>query len=144
MNANERIASIKDAVDRARDGARKGTPIPTHPLWCRERWQDFHKHLVPVDALVLNIDNRRFAAERKLMEEGLGHSLDPENDPNDEQSVISILLDTGHRVDGDVVTGTPSKDYQALLKDWQKRGRSRHSGFGQTVRLGMAIVDWRC
>jgi len=123
MNANERTASIKDAVDRAKDGARNGTPIPSHGLWCRERWQDFPKYSVPVDALALNIDNRRFAAERKLMEEKLGHSLDPENDPNDEQSVISILLDTGHRVDGDVVTGTPSKDYQALLKDWQKRGQ---------------------
>jgi hypothetical protein len=122
MNANERTALIKDAVDRAKEGARE-TPIPKHELWCKDRRQDFPKYSVPVDALVLNIDNRRFAAERKLMEEKLGHSLDPENNPNDEQSVISILLDTGHRPDGDVVTGTPSKDYQALLKDWQKRGQ---------------------
>jgi len=57
------------------------------------------------------------------MEEKLGHSLDPENNPNDEMSVISILLDTGIHVDGDFVMGSPSKDYLALKKDWQKRGQ---------------------
>lgn len=123
MNESERTVLIKEAMKRAEEQARSGSPTPPQRLWCKDKWQYLPKYSVPVDALVLNIDNRRFAAERKLMEEQLGHSLDPENSPNDELSVISILLDTGRHVDGDVVTGTPSKDYSALLKDWQKRGQ---------------------
>lgn len=123
MNKAERIASIKEAIKRSEEQARSGSPIPRQRLWCKDKWQELPKYSVPVDALVLNIDNRRFAAERKLMEEQLGHSLDPENSPNDELSVISILLDTGRHAEGDVVMGTPSKDYSALLKDWQKRGQ---------------------
>ena len=76
---------------------------------------------VPVDALLLNVDNRRFAAERTLMESKLGHPLDPENSEDDEISVISILLDTGHDVDGNLVKGTPSKDYEGLKTDWLRR-----------------------
>lgn len=123
MNATERTTLITEAKNRAKERAREGYAIPQQRLWCKEEWQNFPKYSVPVDALVLNIDNRRFAAERKLMEEKLGHSLDPENNPNDEVSVISILLDTGLHVDGDVVKGASSKDYSALLKDWQKRGQ---------------------
>ncbi|MCE2405120.1 MAG: hypothetical protein J4F43_08185 [Dehalococcoidia bacterium] len=76
---------------------------------------------VPVDALLLNVDNRRFAAERTLMESKLGRSLDPENFEDDEISVISILLDAGCDVDGNLVKGTPSKDYEGLKSDWQRR-----------------------
>ena len=76
---------------------------------------------VPVDALLLNVDNRRFAAERTLMESKLGHPLDPENSEDDEISVISILLDSGHDVDGNLVKGTPSKDYEGLKTDWLRR-----------------------
>jgi hypothetical protein len=117
MNEKERTAMIINEIRRA------GAATSQQRLWCKEEWKEFPRCKVPVDALVLNIDKRRFAAERKLMEEKLGHSLDPENNPNDELSVISILLDTSHHVDGDVVKGTPSKDYSALLKDWQKRGQ---------------------
>lgn len=117
MNETERTAMITEAIRRA------GAATSQQRLWCKEEWKEFPRYKVPVDALVLNIDNRRFAAERKLMEGKLGHSLDPENNPNDELSVISILLDTGLHVDGDVVKGTPTKDYSALLKDWQKRGQ---------------------
>jgi len=117
MNETERTAMIAEAIRRA------GTVTSRHKLWCKEKWREFPRYDVPVDSLVLNIDNRRFAAERKLMEEKLGHSLDPENNPNDELSIISILLDTSHHVDGDVVKGTPTKDYSALKKDWQKRSQ---------------------
>jgi len=117
MNKTERTAVIAEWIKRA------DTSTSPHRLWCKEDWKEFPRYEVPVDALILNIDNRRFSAERKLMEEKLGHSLDPENNPNDEQSVISILLDTGHHVDGDVVKGTPTKDSLALLKDWLKRGQ---------------------
>ena len=48
---------------------------------------------VPVSALVLNIDNRRFAVERQFFEQQLGHSLDPENSEQDALSVEAILLD---------------------------------------------------
>lgn len=93
-------------------------------LWCKDQWKDFPIFRVPVDALLLNVDNRRFAAERTLMESKLGHPLDPENSEDDERSVISILLDVGLDVDGDVVKGNPSKDYEGLKADWQKRNQA--------------------
>jgi hypothetical protein len=124
MNAAERTALIQEEIKKAQEVVRKkNVTIGTERLWCKGQWKNFEVYRVPVDALLLNIDNRRFSAERKLMEDKLGHSLDPENNPNDEQSVISILLDTGHHIDGDVVKGKPSKDYIALRKDWQIRGQ---------------------
>lgn len=90
-------------------------------IWCKDTWRDFQVFRVPVEALLLNADNRRFAAERQLHEERLGHSLDPENNPDDEQSIISILLDSNQQVDGGRVRGTPSKNYEALKTDWLKR-----------------------
>jgi len=77
---------------------------------------------VPVEALLLNVDNRRFAAERTLVEEKLGHELDPENNPDDELALEIILLDVGYDVDGDQVAGgKPGKDYEALKADWLRR-----------------------
>ena len=121
MNAAERTAAIKEATDSDREAARTGDPIPTQRLWCKDDWKDFPIYDVSVDSLVLNIDNRRFAAERRLLEERLGHPLDPENNPNDEMSVISILLDTGHKVDGEVVKGTETKDAA-----WRRQIADRH------------------
>ena len=112
MDAEERqriIVSRKKPRDR------------TERLWVRDDWHEFEVWQVPVEGLLLNIDNRRFAAERKLMEEQLGHALDPENNSDDEASVISILLDTSIRVQGVRVVGTPSKDYEALKGDWLAR-----------------------
>jgi hypothetical protein len=124
MNKGERAALIRDAIKRAKTEAlNNNMSMPQARVWCKEVWRSFPIYKIPVDALMLNIDNRRFAAERKLMEEKLKHSLDPENSPNDEQSVISILLDTSTDVDGDVVKGTPSKDYLALQDDWLKRAQ---------------------
>src|SRR5687767_12245092 len=112
MNAEERsriIAERKEQTDR------------TVRLWCKDTWKNFPVFRVPVEGLLLNADNRRFAAERQLHEERLGHSLDPENNPDDEQSIISILLDSNQQVDGARVTGNPSKNYEALRADWLKR-----------------------
>ena len=91
-------------------------------LWVRDDWHFFDIWQVPVEALLLNVDNRRFAAERTLVEEKLGHELDPENNPDDELALEVILLDVGYDVDGDRVTGgRPGKDYQALRADWLRR-----------------------
>ena len=100
MNATQRREAIENRSESAERTVR---------LWCKDRWRDFPVMRVPVDALLLNVDNRRFAAERSLMESQLGHPLDPENSEDDEISVISILLDTGHDVDGNIVKGTPSR-----------------------------------
>jgi len=91
-------------------------------LWVRDDWHFFDIWQVPVEALLLNVDNRRFSAERTLVEEKLGHELDPENNPDDELALEVILLDVGYDVDGDRVTGgRPGKDYQALKADWLRR-----------------------
>lgn len=91
-------------------------------LWVRDDWRYFEIWQVPVEALLLNVDNRRFAAERTLVEEKLGHELDPENNPDDELALEVILLDVGYDVDGDQVTGgKPGKDYEALKADWLRR-----------------------
>jgi hypothetical protein len=90
-------------------------------LWVRDAWRDFAIVEVPVDGLVLNVDNRRFRAERMWAQEKLGHDLDPENNPDDERSVESLLLDTAHRIEGPRVIGTASDDYEALRNDWDRR-----------------------
>ena len=97
MNRDERAKLLKDRKELLRKES----------FWCKDTWRDFEVYRVPVDALLLNADNRRFAAEKRLMEEKVGHALDPENNPADEQSIISILLDAGLDVDGDVVKVGP-------------------------------------
>jgi hypothetical protein len=114
VNADERtklIAEHRDKTDR------------TVRLWCKGVRKDFPVIRVQTKALLLNPDNRRFHAEKLLMENQLGHSLDPESSPDDELSVISILLDSSLHVDGNRVVGTASTDYEALKKDWQARGQ---------------------
>ena len=96
MNANQRRQVIETRSESAERMER---------LWCKDRWRDFPVMRVPVHALLLNVGNRRFAAERTLMESKLGHPLDPENSEDDEISVISILLDTGCDIDGNLVKG---------------------------------------
>ena len=90
-------------------------------LWVLGQWKNIPVLRVPVSALVLNIDNRRFAAERQLFEQQLGHSLDPENSEDDALSVEAILLDRDLVLDGSRVVGKPNKDYVALRQDWQRR-----------------------
>lgn len=116
MTADERRRMIEQ---------RKETTERKERLWCKDNWLLFDVLRVPVESLLLNVDNRRFAAERKLMEEKLGHPLDPENSADDELSVVSILLDTSLDVDGNRVVGQSSKDYEALRADWQRRKQER-------------------
>jgi len=92
-------------------------------LWIHDGWNLRDVWKVPVDALVLNVDNRRFAAERLWVQEQLGRSLDPENYPDDELSVESLLLDKSHRPENGQIVGTPSKDYESLKNDWDRRGQ---------------------
>ena len=90
-------------------------------LWVLGQWKNIPVFRVPVSALILNIDNRRFSAERQLFEQQLGHSFDPENSEDDALSVEAILLDRDLDIDGDRVVGKPGKDFLALRQDWQRR-----------------------
>ena len=65
MNADERGRIIADRKEQTDRKVR---------LWCKDT-KDFAVFRVPVEALLLNADNRRFAAERQLHEEKLRHSL---------------------------------------------------------------------
>lgn len=112
MTADERRQLIK---------TRKQATGRKDRLWARDDWREFDICQVPVEALLLNVDNRRFTAERTLIEEKLGHELDPENSPDDDRTLEIILLDTGIDVDGTRAVGTPGKDYEALKRDWQRR-----------------------
>lgn len=114
MNADERTKRIAEHGDKTDRTVR---------LWCKGVRKDFAVIRVETKALLLNPDNRRFHAEKLLMENQLGHSLDPESSPDDELSVISILLDSSLHVDGNLVVGTASTDYEALKNDWQARGQ---------------------
>lgn len=103
--------------DRRKDTER------TERLWVRDDWSELKVWNVPVDALVLNADNRRFRAERMWAEEQLGRELDPENNPDDERSIESLLLDSSHRLDGAQIVGSATDDSDALKKDWLLRGQ---------------------
>lgn len=114
MNATDRQALLT---------AKQYSANRTVRLWCKSQWRDFDVMRVPVEALLLNPDNRRFKAEKKLMEAQLGRALDPENNPTDELSVISILLDADLEVDLDKVVGKRQKSYDALERDWLNRSQ---------------------
>src|SRR6266849_1946601 len=113
MNTEERRRIITERKQAIKDRKER--------LWCIDEWREFPVYRIPVEALLLNVENRRFTAERTLMEEELGRTLDPENNPDDELSVISILLDKAIHVDGDRVVGKPRNDSEALKKDWETR-----------------------
>lgn len=114
MKATERRRAIGDRREDTETKAR---------LWCKDEWKLFPIFRVPVEALMLHVDNHRFQAERKLIESKLGRALDPENLPEDEEAVVAILLDNALEVDGDRVVGKPTKDAEALRNDWQARGQ---------------------
>ncbi|MER5672790.1 hypothetical protein [Pseudonocardia alni] len=103
--------------------SRKQSQGVHHRLWCKEAWQPFEVFRVPVNALALNVENKRFAAERNLVEEKLGRALDPETHEVDEESLVSILCDNSLEVDlvEGKAYGKPSKDYEALRDDWLQR-----------------------
>ncbi|HEX9730755.1 MAG TPA: hypothetical protein VGG06_02085 [Thermoanaerobaculia bacterium] len=112
--AAERMHAIETRKTRCNEKAK---------LWIQDDWSLRDVWKVPVDALVLNVDNRRFAAERLWAQDQLGRSLDPENHPNDELSIESLLLDKSHKVVDGRIGGTASRDYEALKNDWDRRGQ---------------------
>lgn len=112
MNAAQRRDTIRD---------RKEDTKNTFRIWVKDDWKSFPIYKVPTNALILNVDNNRFGVERIQFETRLAHSFDPENSEADEASIISILLDTGLDLYGDAVKGSPSKDYESLKIDWQRR-----------------------
>jgi len=114
----------KPAAERLQAIQTRRTPCDEKAkLWVQDDWSLRPVWKVPVDALLLNVDNRRFAAERLWAQEQLGRSLDPENFPDDERSVEALLLDKSHRVANGLIVGTPSKDYESLKTDWDRRGQ---------------------
>jgi len=119
MDTTERIAAIR--TQRQQDER------PAEQLWVADSWRSFDVWRVPLDLLVLNVENRRFAAERKYFEAKLGLTLDPENRDLDALSLESILLDsaTSRRVENGRVVGKASKDTVALDADWLNRGQER-------------------
>ena len=99
---------------------------PSDEMWVADRFRTFPVYEVPTDDLVLNVENRRFRAERMWAEHELGRPLDPENNPTDERSIESLLLDRQLRIeDGDRIVGTESPAYEALRNDWRRRGQER-------------------
>lgn len=120
MTPEERAADIdsrKSAV---------GAPQVQHKAWVRGEWAYYNVWKVPIERLVLNVDNKRFSSERELVEHALGRPLDPSNNPGDEESIIAILCDSSLDVDLErgVAIGSPSKDYLALRDDWQARSQA--------------------
>ena len=112
--ADERVQAIE---------TRKTSCDETAKLWIQDEWSLRPVWKVPVDALVLNVDNRRFTVERLWAQEQLGRSLDPENHPDDEHCIESLLLDKSHRIENGLIVGSPSKDYESLKIDWDRRGQ---------------------
>ena|GEM_PF-1245610 len=102
-----------------------GNQQAQYPVWVRDAQKYYPIWEVPLEALALNVDNKRFSAERDLVQRGLGRPLDPANRLEDEESIIAILCDSTLEVDIDrgIAVGTPSKDFKALSEDWAKRGQ---------------------
>lgn len=112
MNATERARLISE---------RKDPVYRKHRVWCKGEWREFDVYRVEVESLLLNVENRRFTAERQLMEYRLGRALDPEASHRDLRALIAILLFKNPRLDGDEVVGTASPDYLGLRNDWLNR-----------------------
>jgi hypothetical protein len=117
VNRDERIATLRDKLERITDR--------TERIWAKNEFVDFPVFKAPTDLLILNPSNRRFRAEAQEVERALGRGLDPIASPDDEASVIALLLDKDPRVDGDRVVGGHNKDTHALIADWDKRHQER-------------------
>lgn len=113
MNREERIAEL---AERREEVANR-----TERLWAKNEFRDFPVYRVPTDLLILNPTNQRFRPDRQEIEAQLERSLDPLTNPEDEASIISLLLDRDWRIEGDHVVGTPSNDTRALVSDWERR-----------------------
>lgn len=115
MTRDERIAALKEKLDAAEER--------TQRIWAKNAFVDVPVYKAPTDLLILNPSNRRFRAEAQEAEEDLGHGLDPLSSADDEESVVSLLLDSDPHVEGTKVVGKPSKDTKGLMLDWDKRGQ---------------------
>lgn len=113
MTKDERVAALKEKL----------TPVEGRStrIWAKSEFVDFPVFRAPTEKLILNPSNRRFRAEAQEAEEDLGHALDPLSSADDEESVVSLLLDSDPHVEGGKVVGKPSKDTKALIIDWEKR-----------------------
>lgn len=122
MTPEQRAADI----DTRKSPVRDGDKLVQHKIWVRDGWAYRDVFNVPIERLVLNVDNKRFSAERELVERRLGRPLDPANNPIDDDSIVAILCDTSLDVDLDksVAFGQESKDLVALREDWQARGQA--------------------
>jgi hypothetical protein len=112
MNKDERIEHLRSKLTLV------GRP---ERLWVKGAFQDLPIYRAPTELLLLNADNRRFRAESQRVAAELGRRLDPTNNSNDQQSVISLLLDREPELRDGKVIGKPSKEATALLYDWEKR-----------------------
>lgn len=113
MTKDERIAALKEKLAPVEGRSER--------IWAKSEFVDFPVYRAPTEKLILNPSNRRFRAEAQEAEEDLGHTLDPLSSADDEESVISLLLDSDPHVDGSKVVGKPGKDTKALIIDWEKR-----------------------
>jgi hypothetical protein len=113
VNRDERIATLSDKLESIKDR--------TERIWAKNAFVDFPVYKAPTDLLILNPSNRRFRAEAQEVEHELGRRLDPLASPEDEESVIALLLDKDPHVEGDQVVGSHNKDTAALIADWDKR-----------------------
>jgi hypothetical protein len=113
-------------IDERKRPVTEGEKQIQDKIWIRDDWAYRPVWEVPIERLVLNVDNKRFSAERELVEHKLGRPLDPSNNPSDEESIIAILCDSSLDVDVErgVAIGRPSKDFAALRDDWQIRGQA--------------------
>lgn len=115
MTKEERIAALNEKLAPVEGRSTR--------IWAKGKFVDFPVYRAPAEKLILNPSNRRFRAEAQEAEEELGHGLDPLSSADDEESVISLLLDSDPHVEGSKVVGKPSKDTKALIIDWEKRGQ---------------------
>jgi hypothetical protein len=137
VNRDERIAQLQDRLG--------SLPERTERLWAKNKFQLFPVHRAPTDLLILNPTNRRFTAERLEVESQLARQLDPLANPNDEKSIVSLLLDRDPHVAGDRVVGKQSKATEALLADWEKRQQEhplwiRPDGFVSNGNRRLALL----
>lgn len=116
MNKDEQTAELKAKLA---DGGR------TERIWVRGSYEELRVRKAPTDLLYLNDDNRRFRAEAQGVSAELERTLDPRSNPEDEESLISLLLDRNPMVVGNRVVGTPSKEAKSLLQDWEQRGQEQ-------------------
>jgi hypothetical protein len=137
VNRDERIAQLQDRLG--------SLPDRTERLWAKNKFQLFPVQRAPTDLLILNPTNRRFTAERLEVESQLARPLDPLANPNDEKSIVSLLLDRDPHVESDRVVGKQSKATEELLADWEKRQQEhplwiRPDGFVSNGNRRLALL----